>query len=78
LYPWTVAGLGAKLKCPPDERRGMGLFRRRATVEDEPECCPVCREGLPDGADECAMCGADLKPLRPSFGRRVGEPVEGD
>jgi hypothetical protein len=78
FYPWTVAGLGAKLKCPPDERRGMALFRRRATVEDEPERCPVCRERLPDNADECAMCGADLKPLRPVLERRVGEPVESD
>jgi hypothetical protein len=24
------------------------------------------------------LCGADLKPLRPSFERRVAEPVEGD
>jgi predicted amidophosphoribosyltransferase len=56
----------------------MRLFRRKATVEDEPARCPVCRERLPDGADECAMCGADLKPLRPWFARRVGEPVERD
>jgi predicted amidophosphoribosyltransferase len=54
----------------------MGLFRRKATVEDEPERCPVCRERLPDDAGECAMCGADLKPLRPWVERRVGEPVE--
>jgi len=54
----------------------MGLLRRKATVEDEPERCPVCRERLPDDADECAMCGADLRALRPSFQRRVGEPVE--
>jgi hypothetical protein len=71
-------GLGAKLRSLPDERRGMALFRRRATVQDEPERCPVCRERLPDDADECAMCGADLKPLRPSFERRVGESVEPD
>jgi hypothetical protein len=45
------------------ERKGMGLFRRKATVEDEPERCPLCGERLPDDADECAMCGADLKPL---------------
>jgi hypothetical protein len=55
-----------------------GSFRRKATVEDEPERCPVCRERLPDDADECAMCGADLKPLRPWLERRVGEPVERD
>jgi rRNA maturation endonuclease Nob1 len=56
----------------------MGLFRRKATVEDEPERCPVCRERLPADAGECAMCGADLKPLRPSFERRVSESVERD
>jgi rRNA maturation endonuclease Nob1 len=56
----------------------MALFRRRAAVEDEPERCPVCRERLPDDADECAMCGADVKPLRPALERRVGEPVESD
>jgi hypothetical protein len=75
---WTIAGPAAKLKCLPDERRGMALFRRKATLEDEPERCPVCRERLPDDADECAMCGADLKPLRPSYERDVGEPVERD
>jgi hypothetical protein len=56
----------------------MGLFRRNVTVEDEPERCPVCRERLPDDADECAMCGADLKSLRSSFARPVGDPVERD
>ncbi len=56
----------------------MGLFRRKATTEDEPERCPVCRERLPANADECAMCGADLKPLRGSFERRVDEPVKRD
>jgi hypothetical protein len=54
----------------------MGLLRRKATLEDERERCPVCRERLPGDADECAMCGADLRPLRPSFERRVGEPLE--
>jgi hypothetical protein len=54
----------------------MGLFRRKATVEEAPERCPVCRERLPDDADECAMCGVDLKPLRPSLERRVSAPAE--
>lgn len=56
----------------------MGLFGRKATVDDEPERCPVCRERLPDGADDCAMCGADLKPLRPALERRVGTTVKRD
>jgi ribosomal protein L40E len=46
----------------------MGLFRRNTNVEPEPEKCPLCGERVPDGADECRMCGANLKPLRPSAG----------
>lgn len=42
----------------------MGLFGRKAT-EAEPERCPLCSERVPDEATECAMCGADLRPLRP-------------
>jgi hypothetical protein len=64
------------LECQPSERRGMALFRRKATVEVEPERCPVCRERLPDDAEECAMCGTDLKPLRPWVERASGAPVE--
>ena len=56
----------------------VGLFRRKPKVEEEPERCPLCTERLPDGVEECAMCGADLKPLRPSYERRVGESVERD
>jgi hypothetical protein len=44
----------------------MGLFRRRPDVEPEPERCPICTERVPDGADECAMCGADLRTMRRS------------
>jgi hypothetical protein len=44
----------------------MGLFRRNPKVEDEPERCPVCCERLPDDADQCRMCGADLRALRPA------------
>jgi rRNA maturation endonuclease Nob1 len=47
----------------------MGLFRRKTTIEVESERCPLCGERLPDEADECAMCGADLRPLRPSLER---------
>jgi hypothetical protein len=45
------------------ERRAMGLFGRRKKVEEESARCPLCRECVPDGADECRMCGADLKAL---------------
>lgn len=47
----------------------MGLFRRKANDEPEPERCPLCSERVPDGSDECNMCGANLKALRPSAGR---------
>jgi hypothetical protein len=55
---------------------GMGLFQRKPKFEDEPVRCPVCTERLPDDADECAMCGADLKALRPWSKAGVGGPVE--
>ncbi len=35
----------------------MRLFQRK--TEDVPRC-PSCRERVPDGATECAMCGRDL------------------
>jgi hypothetical protein len=53
----------------------MGLFRRKPKVEDDAERCPLCTERLPDGADQCAMCGADLKALRPRSAGRAGGPV---
>ena len=49
----------------------MGLFRRKPTVEDEPARCPLCNERVPEEATECAMCGADLRPLRPRPERRA-------
>ena len=51
---------------------GMGLFRRKANIEVEPNRCPLCNERVPDGAEECAMCGADLKVLRPWSEERQG------
>jgi rRNA maturation endonuclease Nob1 len=53
----------------------MRLFRRR-NDEVEPERCPLCRERVPEHADECAMCGADLRTLRPRSPRGPREPVE--
>jgi hypothetical protein len=43
----------------------MRLFRRKATSEDEGERCPRCSERVPEGANECYMCGANLRALRP-------------
>ena len=56
----------------------MRFFRSKANVEVEPERCPVCRERVPEDADECAMCGADLRSLRPWSERGAGEPVKRD
>ena len=52
----------------------MGLFRRSSELEVEPERCPICTERVPEGAQECAMCGADLRSLLP--GSREGESDE--
>jgi rRNA maturation endonuclease Nob1 len=54
----------------------MGLFRRNTNMEPEAERCPLCGERVPEGSDECKMCGANLKPLRPSRGRDVPEFAE--
>jgi hypothetical protein len=50
----------------------MRLFRRKATSEDEGERCPRCRERVPEGADECLMCGVDLRPLASRLARPEG------
>lgn len=49
----------------------MRLFRRKTTVFEDRERCPRCAEPVPEGASGCAMCGLDLRPLRPSS--RVGQ-----
>jgi hypothetical protein len=41
----------------------MRLFRRRRVDEPEGTRCPQCGERVPEGADECMMCGADLRSL---------------
>ena len=56
----------------------MGLFRSKASAEVEPERCPVCTERVPEHAEQCAMCGADLRSLRPWSERGAREPVERD
>jgi DNA-directed RNA polymerase subunit RPC12/RpoP len=45
----------------------MRLFRRKPPVDDAPRC-PECRERIPDGAIECAMCGRDLRDVREQEG----------
>jgi hypothetical protein len=41
----------------------MGLFRRKRSEEEAEERCPRCNEPVPEGAEECMMCGVDLRPL---------------
>jgi hypothetical protein len=54
-------------------RTPVGLFRRKTKTEDESQRCPRCRERVPEGADECVMCGVDLRPLRRGSSDRQGE-----
>jgi ribosomal protein L40E len=56
----------------------MRLFRRTASSDPEPERCPLCNERVPDDAEECAMCGANLRALRPWSERRGAEPLPHD
>ena len=42
----------------------MRLFRRKQSEEDLEERCPQCSEPIPQGADECMMCGVGLRPFR--------------
>lgn len=44
----------------------MRLFRRKPIADAVTEGCPQCAERIPNGANECRMCGADLRPLRSS------------
>ena len=48
----------------------MALFRRKPDIEAKPLRCPMCSERVPEQATKCAMCGADLRPLRPASDRR--------
>ena len=47
----------------------MPLFRRKPDIEAKPLRCPICSERVPEQAIECAMCGADLRPLMPASHR---------
>jgi rRNA maturation endonuclease Nob1 len=42
----------------------MRLFKRKSPIDDDALRCPACRERVPDGAVECAMCGRDLRDVR--------------
>jgi DNA-directed RNA polymerase subunit RPC12/RpoP len=46
----------------------MRLFKSKTPIDDAVRC-PECGERVPEGADECAMCGRDLHDL-PSSSER--------
>jgi hypothetical protein len=49
----------------------MRLFKRKTPIDDAVRC-PECGERVPDGADECAMCGQHLHSSPSSSGRSAG------
>ena len=49
----------------------MRLFGRSRKEEEVEERCPQCGEPVPEGAIECVMCGADLRPSH--HGPREGQ-----
>jgi predicted amidophosphoribosyltransferase len=51
----------------------MRLFRRKTTDEVSEERCPYCSERLPEGANECQMCGANLTPLGTRSPEQLGK-----
>jgi hypothetical protein len=57
------AGWPESCEACPVKGEVVGLFRRKSKGEGVPKRCPLCTENLPDGADECVMCGADLRAL---------------
>ena len=52
----------------------MRLFKRKPEIDDVPRC-PNCRERVPEGATQCAMCGLGLTHLADARDReRYGVP----
>lgn len=49
----------------------MRLFKRKPPIDDETPRCPACRERVPEGATECAMCGRDLRDLAARDAQRL-------
>jgi hypothetical protein len=46
---------GARKPC------GMGLFNRKKKPERDLRACPRCAQLVDQAADECPMCGWDLR-----------------
>jgi hypothetical protein len=40
----------------------MRLFGRKRSEDRNEERCPYCGEPIPEGAADCMMCGAAIKP----------------
>lgn len=40
----------------------MRLFGRKRSEDENEEGCPYCGEPIPEGAADCMMCGAAIKP----------------
>ncbi len=55
----------------------MRLFRRSRVDEPENTRCPQCGERVPEGADECRMCGADLRAFVRAHERAAGSDGSG-
>jgi hypothetical protein len=55
--------------------RLFGRERRDAEVEER---CPRCGEPVPQGAAECMMCGADLRPFRAASGAQQPKASEAE
>jgi DNA-directed RNA polymerase subunit RPC12/RpoP len=49
----------------------MRLFKRKTPIDDAVRC-PECGERVPDGAEQCAMCGHDLPSSVSSTDRMPG------
>jgi hypothetical protein len=56
----------------------MRLFGRKRSKDDLEERCPQCGEPVPEGALECVMCGADLRPYRGALRDEEGSSRQAD
>jgi hypothetical protein len=76
VFPaWNRQQPAATMGFPtPDTGGPMRLIGRKRSDEVVEERCPHCSEPVPEGAEECMMCGEDLKPLRGATGSREDEP----
>ena len=54
------------------------MFGRKRNDDEVEERCPQCGEPVLEGAVECMMCGADLRPLRkvPSDGEAASPKAD--